>query len=292
MRADNSSRTRLAPWQRRAIYLLILLIAAYVGVLLVLLAFENSLVYHPVRAAEEWLSPPNARVQDVELSAVDGTPIHAWWCPPADWQPGQGAALYAHGNAGNLSHRGESAASWQAEVGTAVLLFDYPGYGKSRGRPSEAGCYAAADAAYDWLTQVKGVEASDVILYGGSLGGAVAVDLASRRPHRALVLVSTFTAMPDVGQQLYPWLPVRWLMRNRFDSLAKIHRCRQPVFVAHGTRDGLISFSHGRRLFEAANEPKEFYAMEGRGHNERDPDLHVRIHRFLARHAPAAKAVP
>jgi fermentation-respiration switch protein FrsA (DUF1100 family) len=276
---------------RRLAYLFSLFAAAYLGVTLVLLALENSLVYHPVRASEDWLPPPNPLVRDVEFTTPDGTPIHAWWCPTERWEPGQGAALYCHGNAGNLSHRGQSIAAWQKDVGTAVLIFDYPGYGKSGGRPSEAGCYAAADAAYDWLTGVQGVAPQDVILQGGSLGGGVAVDVAGRRPHRALVLVSTFTAMPDVGQQLYPWLPVRWLMRNRFDSLSKIGGCRQPVLVAHGTADGLIPFSQGRRLFEAANEPKEFFAMEGCSHNEHDPNFYGVVHRFLARHAPAARAV-
>src|SRR5262249_19672521 len=105
------------------------------------------------------------------------------------------------------------------------------------------------------------------LIYGSSLGGGVAIDLASRRPHRALVVDKTFTSVPEVGQRHYPWLPVRWLMRNRFDSLAKIGKCRQPVFIGHGTTDDLIPFALGQRLSAAANEPKHFFPMEACGHN-------------------------
>lgn len=260
--------------------------ACYVGVILVLLALENSLVYHPIREAEEWLPPPNQRVEDVSLATLDYTPIHAWWCPAEDGGAEQGAVLYCHGNAGNLSHRGASIQSWLQGVGLPVLIFDYPGYGRSGGTVSEAGCYAAADAAYDWLTRIKQIPPEKVVLYGDSLGGGVAVDLASRRPHRALVLVNTFTSIPDVATKLYPWLPVRWLMRNRFDSGGKIGRCKQPVLIAHGTADRLVPFVQGQRLFATAHEPKQFFAMEGYDHNDRpDPLLHAKIRLFLAQAA-------
>jgi fermentation-respiration switch protein FrsA (DUF1100 family) len=258
--------------------------AGYLGVLIVLLALENVFVYHPTRAADEWLVPPNPRVQDVELHTPDGTLIHAWWCPPEHWQPGQGAVLYCHGNAGNLSHRGDGITRWHEQMGQAVLIFDYPGYGRSTGRPSEAGCYAAADAAYDWLTQTQHVPPERVLLYGGSLGGGVAVDLASRRPYRALVVVSTFTSIPDMAQKQFPWLPARWLVRNRFDNLAKIGRCRRPLFVAHGTADRMIPYRMGERLYAAADEPKQFFPLEGYDHNHAPgPDFYAALREFLAR---------
>src|SRR5262249_23613263 len=147
----------------------------------------------------------------------------------------RGTVLYCHGNAGNLSHRGEGVLRWHQLLGQSVLIFDYPGYGRSEGKPSEAGCYAAADAAYAWLTETKKVLPQDLLIYAGSLGGGVAVALASRRPHRALVLVGTFTSIPDMAQRQFPWLPARWLVRNRFDNLGKIGRCTRPVFLAHGT---------------------------------------------------------
>jgi fermentation-respiration switch protein FrsA (DUF1100 family) len=241
----------------------------YLGVLLLLLAFENSLVYYPTTAAQDWLRPPSDDVQDVDLTSADGTKIHGWWLPRAG---ARGALLYLHGNAGNLSHRGESAALLRRHLGEPVLIIDYPGYGKSGGKPSEAGCYAAADAAYDWLTKTRQIPPEKILLYGGSLGGGVAVDLAARREHRALILVRTFTSMPDVGAGIYPWLPVRWLMRNRYESLAKIGNCRRPVFIAHGTGDSIIPFRHGERLYTAANEPKRFLPIRGGDHNDPLPD--------------------
>jgi hypothetical protein len=255
----------------------------YVGLVVVMVLLENWLVYHPTRAAQRWQPPPNDRVQDVELRAADGTALHAWWCPTDGWAPADGAVLFCPGNAGNLSDRGGAVAGWQrGPMRQAVLIFDYPGYGRSAGRPSEAGCCAAADAAYDWLTGVRQVPPERVLLFGESLGGGVAVDLASRRPHRALVVVKTFTALPDVAAHLYPWIPVRWLMRNRYDNLAKIGRCRGPVFVAHGTADGLVPFVQGERLFAAAAEPKRFLRLEGDDHNDPlPPEFDAALKRFL-----------
>ena len=168
-----------------------------------------------------------------------------------------------------------------------MLLVDYPGYGKSGGKASEAGCYAAADAGYDWLTEEKKVTAGRILIYGGSLGGAVAVDVASRRPLRALILVSTFTTFPDVAQNQYPFLPARWLVRNRFDSFDKIRRVDRPVFVAHSDADTLIPFDMGRRLFAAANEPKEFFTMHSEPHHDGgNLEAFVACARFLEEHAP------
>jgi fermentation-respiration switch protein FrsA (DUF1100 family) len=121
------------------------------------------------------------------------------------------------------------------------------------------------------------------LIYGGSLGGGVAVDLASRRPHRALVLAKTFTSMADTAQCLYPWLPCHWLVRNRFDNLEKIGKCSMPIFIAHGTADGLIPFSQGERLFAAAPVPKRFLAMEGVGHDSGfSPDFFPSLRDFFA----------
>ena len=152
-------------------------------------------------------------------------------------------------------------------MGTAVLIFDYPGYGRSGGRPSEAGCYAAADAAHDWLTAPGRVAVGRVILLGRSLGAGVAVDLACRRLVRALVLYSPFTSFPDLAQEKCRWLPTRRLLRNRFDNLGKINGVRGPVFIAHGTADTLVPVHHGERLHAAASGPKRFLPLPGRGHN-------------------------
>jgi fermentation-respiration switch protein FrsA (DUF1100 family) len=288
----NLLKTPRRAWKHRVVRWLGGAILCYLGVLLVLLCLENRLLFHPVRATEEWLPPPNTRVRDLVLQTVNGPRIHAWWCPVKNWQPGHGAMLYCHGNAGNLSYRSEAIALWQQALGVSVLIFDYPGYGRSEGTPTEAACYASADAAYDCLTRTLNVPPDRVLIYGGSLGGGVAVDLASRQPHRALILVRTFTSVSDAAQSVYPWLPVRWLVRNRFDNLEKIARCTRPVFIAHGTTDRLIPFAHGKRLVEAASEPKRFLAMAGLDHNDGlSPEFFSALRSFLDETSPATVGV-
>jgi len=255
----------------------------YAGVVLVLMALENRIVFVPTTAAQHWLNPPKPAVRDVTFQSGAGGTIHGWWYPH---EKATGALLYCHGNAGNLSHRGNAIVKLHDALGVSVLIIDYPGYGKSDGSPTEAGCYAAADAAYDWLVKDQKIPPERILLYGGSLGGGVAVELASRREHRALILVRTFTSAPDTAQHHYPWLPTQWLMRNRFDALGKIKSCTKPKFIAHGTTDSVIPFNLGERLFEAAEEPKVFLRMNGVEHNDALPELFYReLREFLNRHA-------
>jgi fermentation-respiration switch protein FrsA (DUF1100 family) len=169
------------------------------------------------------------------------------------------------------------------ELRQSVLIFDYPGYGKSEGHPGQAACCAAADAAYDWLRTKAQIPAERILIYGGSLGGGPAVDLASRRRHRALLLACTFTSLPEVRQSHYPWLPVRWLMRNRFDNLSKIKICRGPVIIAHGSDDSLFPFAEGEALFAAAAGPKLFLPPYGHGHVDPDEVFFRDANRFLER---------
>lgn len=241
----------------------------YLGAMLLLRLLENKLLYHPVRATQSWNQPPaGVTVEDVWVATADGTRIHGWWFP----KPGAAnVLLYCHGNAGNLSHRGPVAPILMQALDVSVLLFDYPGYGKSDGTVSEAGCYAAADAMYDWLTQTPQVAGKNIILLGKSLGGGVATDLAARRPHRALVLCKTFTSVPDMGQTLYPIFPVRWLARNKFDNLAKIGKGPGPVVVAQGDGDELVPLWMAEKLYEAAPPPKRFFLLKNSGHNSALP---------------------
>ena len=212
-----------------------------------------------------------------------GTRLHARWLPPTKSEAG--AFLFAHGNGGNLSHSGKRAAELTAATGAGVLLFDYPGYGQCDGTPSEAGCYAAGDAAYAWLTGEGKIPANRVIIMGESLGGGVAVDLATRHDHRALVLMCPFTTLPAAAKALFPFLPTHTFMRNRFDSLSKIKRCPRPLFVAHGTIDRTVPFAQGEALFAAANEPKEFLRRDGIGHTGiAGEEFYGPLVRFLAKH--------
>jgi fermentation-respiration switch protein FrsA (DUF1100 family) len=168
-------------------------------------------------------------------------------------------------------------------LGQAVLVYDYPGYGRSTGKPSEAACIASAEAALDCLIREKHVPPEMVILYGGSLGGAMAIDLAVRQPYRALLLVSAFTSIPAMARKQYPWFPIGRFIRNRFDNLARISRCPGRVFIAHGTADGFVPFWMGEQLFAAAREPKRFFPMVGYDHRHRPgPDFYNEVQRFLA----------
>lgn len=248
-------------WPKRLRQLACLTLAGYLVLVAILLYLENDLLYRPPRRGNLLSPPPKLRVEDVWLRTADGIPVHAWWCP---YPEAKGAILFCHGNAGNLSHRAADVLAMHKTLGQSVLIFDYPGFGQSAGRPTEAGCYAAADTAYEWLAQR--VPAQRLVILGQSLGGAVAIDLASRRPHRALAVFKTFTSFPDLAQKHFPFLPARYLVRNRFDNLQKISNCSAPVFIAHGDRDHLIPLRQAQRLFAAARQPKEFQLLTGIGH--------------------------
>jgi pimeloyl-ACP methyl ester carboxylesterase len=188
---------------------------------------ERRLLFRPATQAQSWSEPPtDLNARDVWFDLPGGVRAHAWWCEPDGWSPSDGATHYSHGNAGNLSQRAEGVRRWMTLMKQAVLIYDYPGYGRSGGKPGEPGCYASGDAAYDWMVRDRGVMPDRVLLYGGSLGGAVAIELATRRPYRALVLVSAFTSVPDMAKQQYPWLPAGRFIRNRFENPARFRTVR------------------------------------------------------------------
>lgn len=223
--------------------------------------------------------------EEVSLLTEDGVRIHAFWLP----SPGAGrAVLFLHGNAGNASHRLPNAAELQA-LGTNVLLVDYRGYGHSEGHPSEAGVYADARAGLVHLQEERGVPEERIIVFGRSLGGAVAVDLAQGRPLAGVILESTWSTLSAVAKPLFFGVFAR-AVQDRFDSADKITRSRAPLLFFHGDRDNIIAWELGRALFEVAPEPKQFETLRGAGHND---TTHVggrayfeRIARFLDEVAP------
>lgn len=242
-------------------------------------ALDNAFVFQPNKVIDTQPVPSDTRAEDVVFRLPNGIPIHARWFP-AKLNPD--AILYCHGNAGNLYDRTRAILQLRESTGESVLVFDYPGYGKSGGEPNEAGLYAAADAAYDWLTQKQGVEPKRITLFGESLGGGVAVDLATRRPHRALVLVKTFTSIPELAHEKVIWFPAKSMMASRFDNLSKLPRCPRPVFIAHGTGDHVVPYSHGERLFAAAHEPKQFLPLPNADHNDPlSPEFYAALRDFL-----------
>jgi len=228
--------------------------------------FEHSQVYHPDRVLTATGAELDRRFEDVIFKAGDGVELNGWFFPASTNSPrARLVVLVCHGNAGNIGHRLETCAALLA-TGAGVFVFDYRGYGKSRGWPSEEGTYLDAQAAYHWLRQ-QGVSGTNIIAFGESLGGGIAAELAVREPVGALVLQSTFTSIPDIGADLFPWLPVRWLATIRYDTRSKLPRLKLPVLVMHSRADEIIPFRHGQRNFAVANEPKLFWELTG-GHNE------------------------
>jgi uncharacterized protein len=231
---------------------------------------QDSLVYHP--DTEMYATPADQgwEFTDLTLETPDGLRLHAWFIPaPRE----QGVVLFCHGNAGNISLHMETIAIFRG-LGLSTLIFDYRGFGRSQGRPSEAGTYLDARTAWDYLTKDMGVSPDEIILVGRSLGGAVAAhlasDLAASSPEaprpRALILESTFTSLPDMAARLYPWLPVRWLTTYSYNTLSRMADLRLPVLVVHSPEDELVPYSQGQALFAAAGEPKIFLDIRG-NHN-------------------------
>jgi pimeloyl-ACP methyl ester carboxylesterase len=257
---------------------LLVLVLSYGSAMLLLMLFENTILYRPKRPTALESVPADVRAQDLWLSTATGITIHACWlpCPGA-----RRALMFCHGNTG----RHPQVARLIQGLKLSLLLFDYPGYGVSGGEPSEAGCYAAADAAYDWLRAQVAPER--IVIAGQSLGGGVAVDLASRRTHGALVLFKTFTSVPDVAHYQCPLLPARWLAHNRFDNLAKVGRCGGPTLIAHAENDDLVPLSQAQELFGAACEPKSLCLLPGCGHRGSFPgDFLEMLKTFLDEHCP------
>jgi pimeloyl-ACP methyl ester carboxylesterase len=243
-------------------------------IFIMLRAFEYSQVYHPDRNLTATGAELGFPFENATFTASDGVLLHGWFYPalPA---PASSAAydaasaplviLLCHGNAGNISHRLDTCAALLT-TGVSVFLFDYRGYGRSQGRPSEEGTYRDAQAAHQWLER-KGFPGKRIVVLGESLGGGVASELALRAPVAGLVLQSTFTSIPDVGAELFPWLPVRLLASIKYATASKLPRLKVPVLVMHSRTDELVAFHHATRNFAAANQPKLFWELKGE-HND------------------------
>lgn len=229
-------------------------------------ALEHKLIYFPPRYPAGF--PPSStyagEVEEIWLKTSDGVRLNTFYrSNPASKQ----ALLLLHGNAENIGY-GLGQMRALAKVGVNILALDYRGYGKSEGKPNEVGVYRDADAAYDYLVQERHFRPDDIVLYGHSLGGAVAINLASRRPCGGLIVQSTFTNAAAMTREIFALPLVGHLVKSRFDSVRKIRDVHCPILVVHGTKDDVVPFAMGQKLFDAAPEPKRFYQMEGAGHND------------------------
>ncbi len=235
----------------------------YAGMALLLYAFQGYLLYLPSRELAGTPDDIGLAYEDVALVTDDGYRLHGWYLPADAKQP---VVLFFHGNAGNISHRLDTLRLFH-QLGLNTLIVDYQGYGRSEGSPSEPGTHLDALAAWRYLVKDRGVPADKIVLFGRSLGAAVATELAARHRPRALILESAFTSLPDLAAQLYPFMPVRLLTRYHYDNHALMAKISCPVLVIHSAADEIVPFTHGRALFEAAPEPKRLLVIQG-SHND------------------------
>ena len=221
--------------------------------------FEWRSVYIPFGRLDSSPADVGLKFEAVTFSAADGVKLSGWYVP----QPGAKlTVLFCHGNAGNISHRLEKLLILR-DAGVNVFIFDYRGYGRSEGWPSEQGTYKDALAAYDWLRREKSVAPERLVLQGESLGCAVAIELARQRPVGGLVLESAFASIPEMARAVYPWLPLHLICRIRYDSLSKIGSVKAPLLSLHSREDEIVPFSQAERLFAAAPGPKKLVELRG-----------------------------
>jgi uncharacterized protein len=261
---------------------IILLLA--VGLLAFVMLFEDRFIYFPskypegawdverLRAGRGGVAP---KIEDVWMTAADGVRLHGWYCTPqqtndreASLTASKATLLWFHGNAGNITHR-YPVIEKLLERGIAIFIIDYRGYGRSEGSPSEEGLYRDARAAWDYLVTERKVPSGNIIVFGDSLGGAVAIDLATKVEPAGLVVQSSFTSIKDMAAQVMPFLPT-FILRTKMDSINKIARVRCPKLFIHSPADEMVPYHLGRQLYDAASEPKQFYEVRGASHNETD----------------------
>ncbi|MFC1890649.1 alpha/beta hydrolase [Thermodesulfobacteriota bacterium] len=251
-------------YRRAAICGLGIILAAGILMSALFESIEKKFLYYPEKGFDFTPDQFGLVCEDVHFPAGDGVDLHGWLTaidsPVA-------TLLFLHGNAGNISHRLDNVRRLHDE-GIRVFIIDYRGFGHSGGEISEEGLYQDAIGAYRYLSERPDVPPESIAVFGRSLGGAVAIDLAARMRLNALIVESSFTCVADMARHVFPILPVGPLLSSRYDSIGKITRINAPLLVIHGTRDGLIPFEQGRKLFDAAPGPKGFHAVEGGDHND------------------------
>lgn len=269
--------------------IIITLLTTWLLLMILIYVFQSRLIFFPDRAI--MMTPAHLKLpyEDVFLKTRDGTRIHGWHVRHTT---ARATLLFLHGNAGNISHRLDSVHRFY-QMGLSVFIIDYHGYGRSTGSPGEAGTYQDAQAAWMYLTGDLQLPAHQVIVFGRSLGGAVAVWLANEFHPGALIIESTFTSVVDLGKRFYPYLPVQWLTRIRYPTLDRIAGINCPLLVIHSRNDEIIPYEHGYKLYLAARAPKEFLEISG-SHNDgflrAGNEYYQGLQRFIYAHSSAAIA--
>lgn len=240
-----------------ALLLLVLLVSLWTQL-------ERLFVFFPTSELRYTPGQVGLDFEDVYFTTEDGRRLHGWFVAGSNdttW-------LWFHGNGGNMGYRVEEMVLIHRRLGVNQFIFDYRGYGRSAGKPSEQGIYRDARAALDYLRSRPDVLPEKIVYFGRSIGAAVAVELATSSPPRGLVLVAPFTSLGDMAAVAYPWLPLRRLLGNRYNSLALLPRVQRPLLILHGDQDEIVPLSQSERLFQAANAPKSLKVLPGAGHND------------------------
>jgi len=252
-------RREASRFRRMIVIVLCGLLLAYALLVAFVYLRQAKMLYFPTRQIEATPANINLPFDEITLQTADGVHISAWFIPAPQ---AKGFLIFCHGNAGNISHRLDSIRLFH-EMNLSVLIFDYRGYGRSEGEPTEKGTYLDAEAAYDFLVKVKGVAPYRIIVFGRSLGSAVAAELAMRRDAGALIIESGFTSVPDLGRIFFPHMPVKFISRFHYATIDKVGRLHLPKLFIHSPDDEIVPYVQGRKLFETACEPKEFLIIRG-----------------------------
>lgn len=266
-------------WSGRALAGAAVIAATCAGLLALMVFRQESMVFFPEKELPATPATFRLPYEEVRLWTEGGPSLGAWWIPAKN---PRGAAVFAHGNAGNIAHRIDKGALLRG-AGLSVLLFDYRGFGTSGGSPTEMGTYRDMDAALGHVRSVRGFPAERTLLWGESIGAAVAVEAATRYACGGLVLESGFTSLPAMARAIYPWLP-GFLVRLRYDSLGRIPGVGSPKLILHGPGDEIVPYRMGRELFAASGDPKRFADLRG-GHNDggilASPEAQEALREFL-----------
>jgi len=245
------------------VFIAVVVLGLCLGSLIYLYLVQDRLLYFPMSRISATPADIGLSFEAINLTTTDGVKLSGWFIPSEN---ARGVVLFFHGNAGNISHRLDSIEVFH-RLGLSVFIIDYRGYGLSEGKPSEQGTYLDAEAAWHYLVEEQHILPEQIVLFGRSLGGAVAVWLAQQHTPGVLILESTFTSVPDVGAKHYPFLPIRWLSRFQYNSLERLPTIQCPILIIHSPDDEIVPYNHGQQLFAAAPEPKAFLSLTG-GHNE------------------------
>ncbi len=260
-----------AKWMsRRRITAVLIIISALIAVGAAMAFFESSMIFYPVRHPVEWMEPSvyGLKYEDAVYHIESGFDVHGWWFPKRE----QGAVIvFFHGNAGHIAHRLDFAGmmlNLDASV-QGLLMMDYPGYGKSGGRPNEKVCYETGRGACQYLKEQKKVKSQEIVFFGRSLGAAVALETSLHVKGGALVMESAFLSTMKMASEIFPIIPgISRLIRQKFDNERKIDQIDVPLLIIHGNKDEIVPVEHGKKLFSLAPEPKTYYEIERAGHND------------------------